>query len=116
MRADHQIDPAVVTDAHLSHFIGLATRGFQKAGIAQATQPAPLARASPARIESRGGLDRMIDRMAKTALLERKPHRGWMRKASNDVLAPQLERIHSELVGCDVDAALDQVVRLGLAG
>ena len=53
MRADHQIDPAVVTDTHFRHFIGLATRGFEKTGIAQATQPAPLARASPARIESR---------------------------------------------------------------
>ena len=52
MRADHQIDPAVVTDAHFRHFIGLATRRFEKAGVAQATQPAPLARASPARIES----------------------------------------------------------------
>src|SRR4029453_1671974 len=106
MRADHQIDPAIVPDTHFRHFIGLATRRFEKAGIAQPTQPAPLARASPARIESGGGLDRVIDRVAKAALLDRKPHRGWMGKASNDVLAPQLQRIHAELLGCDIDAAL----------
>ena len=41
VRADHQIDPAVVTDAHFRHFIGLATRRFEKAGVAQTTQPAP---------------------------------------------------------------------------
>jgi hypothetical protein len=75
MRADHQIDPAIVTDTHFRHFIGLATRRFEKAGVTEATQPAPLARASPARIESCGGLDRVIDRVRKTALLDRKPHR-----------------------------------------
>src|SRR5829696_3773800 len=113
MRADLQIDPAILAETHLRHFIGQATRRFQKAGVAEATQPAPLARTSPARLESRGGLDRVVDRVAKAALLDRKPHRGWMRKASNDVLAPQLQRVHSELLGRDVDAALDQVIRLG---
>ena len=39
-----------------------------------------------------------------------------MGKAANDVLAPQLQRIHAELGSRDVDAALDQIVRLGLAG
>ncbi len=75
MRADHQIDLAVVTDAHLRHFIGLAARGFEKAGVAEAPQPAALARAAPSRLESRGGLDRMIDRVGKAALLDRQPHR-----------------------------------------
>ncbi len=116
MRADHQIDPAVVTDAHFRHFIGLAARRFEKAGVAQATQPAPLARASPARIESRGGLDRVIDRVGKTALLDREAHRACMGKAAKDVLAPQLQRIHPELGGSNIDAALNQIVRLGLAG
>ena len=52
MRADLQIDQAVLAERHLRHFIGLAARRFEKAGVAEATQPAPLARASPARIES----------------------------------------------------------------
>ena len=43
MRADHQIDPAVLADAHFRHFIGLAARGFEKTGVAEAAQPAPLA-------------------------------------------------------------------------
>ena len=43
MRADHQIDQAVLAATHLRHFIGLAARGFEKAGIAEAAQPAPLA-------------------------------------------------------------------------
>src|SRR5438045_1269674 len=51
-----------------------------------------------------------------TAVPERQTHRGAMGKAANDVLAPQLERIHPELAGRDVDAAFDQVVGLGLSG
>ena len=116
MRADLQIDPAVLAETHLRHFIGLAARGFEKAGVAEAAQPAPLARALPARIESCRCRDRVIDRVRKAALLDRKPHRARMGKAAKDVLAPQLQRIHSELAGGDVDAALDQIVRLGLAG
>ena len=42
MRADLQIDPAILANAHFRHFIGLAARGFEKAGIAEAAQPAPL--------------------------------------------------------------------------
>jgi hypothetical protein len=77
MRADHQVDPAVVADTHFRHLIGLPARRLQKAGIAQAPQSAPLAGGAPARIESGGGLDRVIDRVAKAALLDRKPHRAW---------------------------------------
>ena len=52
MRADHQFDPAVVADTHLRHLVGRAARGFEKAGVAEAAQPAPLARAAPARLEA----------------------------------------------------------------
>ena len=43
MRADLQIDQAVLSEAHFRHFIGLAARRFEKAGIAEATQLAPVA-------------------------------------------------------------------------
>ena len=58
----------------------------------------------------------MIDRMGKAALLDRKPHRAGMGKPAKDVLAPQLQRIDAELARSEIDAALDQVIRLGLAG
>ena len=44
MRADHEVDPAVLAETHFRHFVGLAARGFEKAGIADAAQLAPLAR------------------------------------------------------------------------
>ena len=67
-------------------------------------------------LESLGCIDGEIDRVSKTALLDRQPHCRAMRKMAKDVLAPQFQRIHAEL-GCrDVDASLDQIIRLGLAG
>ena len=43
MRADLQVDQAVLAETHFRHFIGRAARRFEKAGIAEAAQPAPLA-------------------------------------------------------------------------
>src|SRR5262245_40859369 len=52
MRADPQLDPAILAKMHFRHFVRLAARGFEKAGITESTQPAPLPRALPTRLEA----------------------------------------------------------------
>ena len=44
MRADPDVDVAVLADLQLRHLVGLTARGFEKAGVAEAAQLAPLAR------------------------------------------------------------------------
>src|SRR5207244_11386262 len=90
MGADLDVDVALFGHLQLGDLVGLAARGFDEAGIAETTQLAPLARIALARLEAFRCLDRMIDRVAEAALLDRQPHRRAMRKAANDVLAPQL--------------------------
>ena len=99
MGTNLQIDLAVFAETCLRHFVGLAARGFEKAGIAETAQLSLCARAFPARLESRGGCDRVIDRVGKAALLDRKPHGAGVRKTADDVLAPQIQRIHAKLGG-----------------
>src|SRR3954447_22494323 len=89
MRADFQIDQAVLSNARLRHFVRLAPRGFEEAGITQATQLALRARTLLAGFKSLRRRDRVINRVGKAALLDREPHCTGIRKPANDVLAPQ---------------------------
>ena len=75
MRADLHIDQAVLTETGFRHFVGLAPRGFEEAGIAETTQAASRARDLLADFKSLGRCDRVIDRVRKAALLERQSHR-----------------------------------------
>src|SRR5581483_7480754 len=90
MRADADVDVIVVADLESRHLVGRAARGLEETGVAEASQPPPLARLALARVEAVRRLDGEIDRVAKAALLDRKSHRRAMRKAADDVLAPQL--------------------------
>src|SRR5689334_2352684 len=109
MRPDLEIDAAVLADAQFSHLVGLAARGFQEAGEPESAQPASFARIPLPCLEAFGRFARQIDRTAKAALLDRKPHCGTMRKTADNVLAPQPHGIHPELAGGDINQAFDQV-------
>ena len=76
MGADLDVDQAVLSDAGFGHFVGLAARGFEEAGIAETAQAGLRAREFFWRaFKSFRRGHRVIDRVRKAAPLERQPHR-----------------------------------------
>ncbi len=98
--------------------LGRATRGLEEAGDANAEQPAThLGGGAPRRDVGRvGARHGSIEIGDEAAGIDRHAERRAVRKAGDQILPSQLGRIATELAGGSLDAALDDVVGLGLAG
>ena len=116
--ADRDRHRAVALEAHLGALVGRAARGLEEAGDADAAQPA--ARLASAR---RAAKPACRPRATARSRLSTKPpesivhaHRRLVREGRDQVLPPELGRIAAERARRGLDAALDDVVGLGLAG
>ncbi len=116
--ADHQGDGAVGIEAQLGGLVGLAARGFQIAGHAQAAQPAARGGGLPAGREA-GAVGRGLGGIqvgGEAAAVDRGAEGVSIGERGDQVGAAQREGVAVQRARGGLDQALGEVVGFGLAG
>jgi hypothetical protein len=116
--ADRDRHRAVGLEAHLGALVRRAARSLQETGDAQPAQAAARLGLGAAGLEARdvGTGHGAVEIVDEAARIDGQAHRRLVREGGDQVLAPQLGGIETELARRRFDTALGDVVGLGLAG